>query len=52
MFRLLIDEKIVGENLTAAEAHLLVGEILDRVVLPGPAAATIPLDELNASNDE
>jgi hypothetical protein len=34
MFRLKIDEKIVGENLTAAQAHLLVGEILERIVLP------------------
>ena len=37
MFRLLLDETIVGENLTAAQAHLLVGEILDRITLPKPA---------------
>ena len=34
MFRLKIDDRIVGENLTAAQAHLLVGEILERIVLP------------------
>ena len=34
MLRLRIDNKIVGENLTAAQAHLLVGEILERIVLP------------------
>jgi hypothetical protein len=34
MFRLRIDDKVVGENLTAAQAHLLVGEILERIVLP------------------
>ena len=34
MFRLLLDEAIVGENLTSAQAHLLVGEILDRITLP------------------
>ena len=34
MFRLRIDDLIVGQDLTAAQAHLLVGEILERVVLP------------------
>jgi len=34
MFRLKIDDRVVGENLTAAQAHLLVGEILERIVLP------------------
>jgi hypothetical protein len=37
MFRLKIDDRIVGENLTAAQAHLLVGEILERIVLPNKA---------------
>jgi hypothetical protein len=36
MFRLRIDDLIVGHGLTAAQAHLLVGEILERVVLPRP----------------
>jgi hypothetical protein len=34
LFRLRLDNKVVGENLTAAQTHLLVGEILDRVTLP------------------
>lgn len=34
MFSLRIDDLIVGRGLTAAQAHLLVGEILERVVLP------------------
>jgi hypothetical protein len=34
LFRLRLDDKIVGENLTAVQAHLLVGEILDRITLP------------------
>lgn len=34
MFRLRLDDAIVGENLTAAQAHLLVGEILDRITIP------------------
>ena len=50
LFRFLIDDNVVGESLTAAEAHLLVGEILGRVALPGQG--TISVDKLNASNDE
>ena len=50
LFRLLIDNKVVGESLTAAQTHLLVGEILGRVALPG--RGTISVDKLNASNNE
>jgi hypothetical protein len=41
---------LIAENLTAAQLHLLIGEILQLVTLP--RAETIPLDDLNASNDE
>jgi hypothetical protein len=34
MFRLRIDATVIAEGLTAAQAHLLVGEILDRFTLP------------------
>jgi hypothetical protein len=34
LFRLRLDNKGVGENLTAVQTHLLVGEILDRITLP------------------
>jgi hypothetical protein len=34
MFRLHIDSNVIAEGLTAAQAHLLVGEILDRFTLP------------------
>jgi hypothetical protein len=34
LFRILLGEKLIGEELTAAEAHLLVGEILERIALP------------------
>jgi hypothetical protein len=34
MFRLRIDEKPISEGLTAAQAHLLVGDILEKVALP------------------
>jgi hypothetical protein len=38
LFRLRLDNKVVGEDLTAVQAHLLVGEILDRITLPRPYA--------------
>jgi hypothetical protein len=34
LFRLRLDNKVVGEHLTAVQTHLLVGEILDRITLP------------------
>ena len=34
LFRLLIDDKVVGRGLTAVQAHILVGEVLDRITLP------------------
>ena len=33
LFRLLIDDKVVGRGLTAVQAHILVGEVLDRITL-------------------
>jgi hypothetical protein len=34
MFRVLLDEKIIGEGLTAVQAQLVVAEIIERIVLP------------------
>jgi hypothetical protein len=34
MFRLLINDNAVGEGLTAVQAHILIGEVFDRVTLP------------------
>jgi hypothetical protein len=34
LFRITLAQKVIGEELTAAEAHLLVGEILERIALP------------------
>lgn len=34
MFRLLLGNAVVVENLTAVQAHVLVGEILDRITVP------------------
>jgi len=42
LFRLMIDDKAIGEGLTAAQAHILVGEVLDRVTLPRQKPRTSP----------
>ncbi len=52
MFRLRIDESAIAEGLTAVQAHVLVGEILERIAVPkspgdpetvtAPDAATTP----------
>jgi hypothetical protein len=34
MFRLRIDASLIADGLTAVQAHVLVGEILERVALP------------------
>ena len=34
MFRLRIDASSIAEGLTAVQAHVLVGEILERIALP------------------
>jgi hypothetical protein len=37
MFRVLMDKRVIGENLTAAQANLIVGELLDRITIPRSA---------------
>ena len=37
MFRVRMDDLVIGENLTAAQANLIVGEVLGRITLPRPA---------------
>ena len=34
MFRALMDRLVIEENLTAAQARLIVGKVLDRITLP------------------
>jgi hypothetical protein len=34
MFRVLLDAKVVGQGLTAVQAQLVAGEIIERLVLP------------------
>jgi hypothetical protein len=37
MFRVRMDDQMIGQNLTAAQAHLIVGEVLDRITIPRSA---------------
>jgi hypothetical protein len=37
MFRLPIDSKLIAEGLTAVQAHIHVGVILDRIAVPEAA---------------
>src|ERR1700685_2562246 len=39
-FRLRIDSTVVGENLTAAQAQLIIGDILHRIALPNKDRAS------------
>jgi hypothetical protein len=50
MFRLMINDKAVGEGLTAVQAHILVGDILNRVTLPGAAPRNVHHKERDALN--
>ena len=45
MFRLRIDANPIAEGLTAVQAHILVAEILERIVLPKPAETRTPRDD-------
>jgi hypothetical protein len=40
LFRPLVGEKIIAERLTAAQAHNLIGDILEKMTLPKETAAT------------
>jgi hypothetical protein len=42
MFRLRIDKSIIAEGLTAVQAHILVGEILERIAVPKPTLKPPP----------
>ena len=34
VFRLLVDDDLIADALTPVQAHVLIGEILDRITLP------------------
>ena len=49
MFRLGIDESLIGDDLTAAQAHVLIGEILERITLPKWSEGATPGAESDPS---
>jgi hypothetical protein len=49
MFRLRIDASLIAEDLTAAQAHVLIGEILERITLPKSSAGASPTTESDAT---
>ena len=51
MFRLRIDANLIAEDLTTAQAHLLVGEILERIALPKPLSRLPGDDAEQPSSD-
>jgi hypothetical protein len=36
LFRLLVGEKVIAEGMTAAQAHILIGDILEKMRRPLP----------------
>ena len=42
LFRLLVGEKVVAEGMTAAQIHILVGDILEKGALQKEAATAEP----------
>ena len=49
MFRLRIDANSIAEGLTAVQAHVLVGEILERIAVPkSPSEAQAAASEVVA----
>lgn len=50
LFKLVVNRRIVARRLTTDEVQTLVGKLLRGEAAEEPA--TIPLDQLNASNDE
>ena len=34
VFRLLVDDELIADALTPFQAHVLIGEILDRITIP------------------
>jgi hypothetical protein len=49
MFRLRIDGSFIADDLTAAQAHILVGEILERITLPKSSAEGSPTTASDAA---
>ena len=49
MFRLRIDGSLIADDLTAAQAHVLAGEVLERITLPRSSEGTPPTTNSDAA---
>ena len=49
MFRLRVDGSVIADDLTAAQAHVLVGEVLERITLPKSFEGASPTTESDAA---
>ena len=49
MLRLRIDASLIADDLTAAQAHVLAGEILERITLPKSSEGASPFTESDAA---
>ncbi len=52
MFRLRIDDSAIAEDLTAVQAHILVGEIFDRITVPRSPGRTAGAEKRRQSRPE
>jgi hypothetical protein len=50
-FRVFVNNRLMGEGLTPADVLRMVGDVLERSGAAN-AAKTVPIEDLNASNDE
>jgi hypothetical protein len=48
MFRLRIDASLIADDLTSVQAHILVGEIFERIAMPKPSEQTLSATESEA----
>jgi hypothetical protein len=54
LFRLRVNGKVVGQSLTAVQAHVLVGDFLEQIVLPNQDrvwASHIAPNEINQDSN-
>jgi hypothetical protein len=53
LFRLLVGEKVMAEGMTAAQIHIPVGDILEKMTLhKGQSGAAVPEPSRRAISDE
>jgi len=51
MFRLRIDDSAIADDLTAVQAHILIGEILERITMPRSSEGATVIAESEAETE-